>query len=106
MQLELDYHFLKGLYLNMAGQFSLAGTSGSKPYNSAYYNAFTVTPRFEGRRFGFYLPLTYNGLTHFNAGYCIRFGPVFMGSASMLSSLFGNSKQFDMFFGIRFGGLK
>ncbi len=106
MQLELDYHMIKGLYLNMAGQFSLAGTSESKPYNSNYYSAFTLTPRFEGRHFGFYLPLNYNGLTHFNAGYCIRFGPVFMGSASMLSALFGNSKQLDMFFGVRFGGLK
>lgn len=57
---ELDYHFLKGLYVNMGGQFALASTSEAKPYNSSYYSALTVTRRFEGRRFGFYLPLNYN----------------------------------------------
>jgi hypothetical protein len=106
LQLEVDYHAIKGLYVNMAGQFSLAGSSNAKPYNSSYYSAFTVTPRYEGRRFGVYIPLNYNGLTHFNAGYCIRFGPVFFGSGSMLTAIFKNSKQFDTFFGLRFGGLR
>ena len=106
LQLDIDYHVEKGFYLNMAGRFSLAGISDAKPYNSSYYSAMTLTPRYEGRRFGAYIPLNYNGLTHFNAGYCIRFGPVFVGSGSMLSAIFGNSKQFDTFFGIRFGGLR
>lgn len=106
LQLDLDYHFIRGFYLNMAAQFAMASTSDAKPYNSSYYNAVTVTPRYEGRHFGAYIPIGYNGLTHFNAGYCIRFGPMFFGSGSMLTALFSNSKQFDTFFGIRFGGLR
>jgi hypothetical protein len=106
LQLEVDYHLLKKFYLNMSGQFSLATTTDAKPYNSSYYSGWSLTPRYEGRRFGFYLPVSYNGLTHFNAGYCIRFGPVFAGSGSALTALFNNSKQFDTFFGVRFGGLR
>ena len=104
LQVDLDYHIFKGFYTNLNGQFSLA--SGDKPYNSSYYNAYTLTPRFEGRRFGFYLPVNYNQLTHFNAGFCFRAGPFFVGSGSAVSAALGSSKQADFFFGFRFGGLR
>ncbi|HJU45856.1 MAG TPA: hypothetical protein VJ647_03685, partial [Chitinophagaceae bacterium] len=91
--------------LNVAGQFSLVKT-GTKPYNSQYYNGFAVTPRFEGKAVGVYVPVNYNELTKLNAGVSFRFGPLFVGSGSVLTALFGNSKQADFHFGIRFGGLQ
>jgi hypothetical protein len=103
LQLDLDYHILKGLYANLSSQFSLAG---NKPYNSSYYNAFTLTPRWESRHFGFYLPVNYNALTHFNAGFSARIGPFFFGSGSVLSALMKDSRQMDFFMGFRFGGLR
>jgi len=103
LHLDLDYHVLLGLYANLSSQFTLAG---NKPYNSSYYNAYTLTPRWESRRFGFYLPVNYNALTHFNAGFSARIGPFFFGSGSVLSAIFKDSKQADFFLGFRFGGLK
>lgn len=103
LQLDVDYHIFRGFYANLAGQFSLAG---NKAYNSSYYSAYTLTPRYESKSFGFYLPVNYNMLTHFNAGFCFRIGPMFLGSGSLLSAAIKDSKQMDFYLGFRFGGLR
>jgi hypothetical protein len=104
LQLNVDYHLHKQFYINANGQFALAkGTK--KPYNSQYYSGFAVTPRYEGKHFGFFLPLSYNGLTKFNAGAAFSAGPLYLGSGGVLTALFGNSKQADVFVGFRFGQL-
>jgi hypothetical protein len=102
LQLDVDYHFNKGFYINAAGQFSLVNGE-KKPYNSQYFSSFTLTPRFEGRIFGAYLPINYNQLTKLNAGLSFRVGPVFFGSGSLITALVGESKQADLHLGIRFG---
>lgn len=104
MQINIDYHLQNKFYVNANVQLAL--TNGTaKPYNGQYYSGFTLTPRYEGRKFGFYLPLSYNGLTKFNAGTSFRAGPLYVGSGSVLTALFGNSKQADVFIGFRFGQL-
>ena len=103
LQLDVDYHLHRGFYAHLATQIPI---SSKKEFNSRYFSGFSLTPRYEGRVFGFYLPLNYNSLTKFNAGVSLRVGPMFIGSGSVLSALIGNSKQADFHFGIRFGGLK
>ncbi|MDF2193035.1 DUF5723 family protein [Paraflavitalea sp. CAU 1676] len=102
IQLDVDYNLHKKFYISLAGQFSLIN-SDSKPYNSQYRNTFTLTPRYETRLFSAFLPLNYNELTKFNAGLSLRFGPVFLGSGSVITALLGESKQADAHIGIRFG---
>ncbi len=105
MQLDIDYHLHRGFYVNGATQLSLLGKN-TKTYNNRYYNSFTLTPRYEGKAIGLYVPLTYNALTKFSAGASLRFGPLFIGSGSILTAAFGNSKQADVHLGLRFGGLQ
>lgn len=105
LQLDVDYHAYKGWYVNMAAQIAVSSNK-TKPYNSAYYSSYTLTPRMEGNTFGVYVPLNYNELTSFNAGLGFRLGPVFFGSGTLLNMLFGSSKQMDAHFGIRICGLK
>ena len=105
LHIDADYHFHHGFYVNLSGQFSLVNTE-SKPYNSQYYSSFSLTPRYEGRAFGFYLPFSYNKLTSFNAGVSVRMGPLFIGSGSVLTALMGDSRQADVHIGLRFGGLQ
>ncbi len=105
LQIDADYHFHRGFYMSLAGQLSLLSTS-NKPYNSQYYSALSLTPRYEGRGFGLYVPLSYNQLTSFNAGVSLRMGPFFIGSGSVLTALMGNSKQADVHLGLRFGSLQ
>lgn len=105
LQLNADYNFSGGLHVNLAAQFALTN-SHSKPFNSQYYNAVTVTPRFEGKHFGVFLPLSYNALTQFTGGVSLRLGNLFIGSGSILSAALGNSKQADFFVGAHFGSLQ
>lgn len=105
LEVLADYHLHKGLYVSLNSQFSLI-SKGAKPYNSAYYSTVILTPRFEGKALGLYLPISYNKLTSLNAGVSLRLGPLFVGSGSVLTALAGNSKQADAFVGLRFGGLR
>ncbi len=105
LQIDADYHFHRGFYVSLSGQLSLVN-SNNKPYNSQYYSSFAITPRYEGRAFGLYVPLSYNKLTSFNAGISMRLGPLFIGSGSVLTALMSDSKQADVHIGLRFGGLQ
>ncbi len=105
LQLNLDYNIHRGFYLDFGGQIAMSSATG-KPYNPEYFNAFTVTPRFEGRAIGLYVPINYNELTKFNAGLSVRLGPLFFGSGSILTSLFSSSKQADLHIGFHIAGLQ
>lgn len=104
LQLDVDYHLRREFYLNLGAQLGLT-KSRTKVSANQYYNTVSLTPRYEGRNVGFYLPLTYNALTAFTAGASFRLGPVFFGSGSVLSALLGSSRQADFFIGFHFGGL-
>ena len=103
LQVDADYNIHKGFYVNAMG--ILAMNNGSKAGSANYYNSFTVTPRFESRALGIFLPVSYNSLTQLNAGAGLRLGPLFVGSGSALTALLGNSKQADFYFGLHFGSL-
>lgn len=105
LHLNADYHLHKGFYLNLASQFSLKKGGDITPA-SRYYTSITFTPRYEGKGLGLYVPITYNSLTKLNAGASLSLGPLFFGSGSILNALTGNSKQTDVFVGLRFGGLR
>jgi hypothetical protein len=105
LQIDADYHVASGFYVNLASQVSMSNNN-SKVFNNKTYSSVTFTPRFETKQFGAYIPLNYNQLSKFNAGASFRFGPLFIGSGSILSALVGHSKQLDGHIGVRFGGLK
>lgn len=104
LNIDADYHIHKGFYTSFSGRFNLANTS-SKPFNNRNYSSFMLTPRYESREFGAYLPISYNSLTNLNAGVSFRVGPLFIGSGSVITALIGDSKQADVYVGVRFGGL-
>lgn len=102
LQLDVDYRLYRGFYASLAAQVPFTGTSVA---NNRYYSNFTLTPRYEGKFLGLYVPVNYNSLTHFNAGVSLRLGPAFIGSGSVLSAVLGQSKQADIHAGVHFAGL-
>jgi hypothetical protein len=104
LQIDLDYNLHKNLYVALASQLGVSNSSAA--FKSRYYNMLTLTPRYEGKGIGLSVPINYNGLTKFNMGTSFRLGPLFFGSGSVLSALFGESKQVDAHFGLRFGSLQ
>ena len=102
LKLDVDYHFYKDFYAAVSGQFPV---NKNDSYNNFFYSGFTFTPRYEGKKVGVYVPINYNNLTNFNAGLSLSWGPVFLGSGSILSAAIDDSKQADLYFGVRFGSL-
>lgn len=104
LRIDGDYHIHNAFYVNLDVQFALS-SGKNKPYNAQYFNAFSITPRYDGKIFGFFLPISYNELSKLNAGASFRVGPLFVGSGSVLTALMGSSHQVDGFIGIHIGGL-
>jgi len=65
-------------------------------------NCYTLTPRIQGRYVELFAPLTQSEFSGFNAGLGLRLGGFYVGSNSAFS-LLGNSKQADVYFGLRWG---
>ncbi|MEI9942777.1 MAG: DUF5723 family protein [Chitinophagaceae bacterium] len=104
LRLDLDYAVTKKLFIALGSNINLIQEKSI--YNSFYYSTVALTPRFEGRRLGIYLPISYNTLSKFNAGVSLKLGPLFIGSGSVLTALMDKSKQADFHFGFQFGGLR
>ncbi|MGN6438783.1 MAG: DUF5723 family protein [Agriterribacter sp.] len=97
---QIDLHLAKGFYLNaMTYQpFNLMKADRRMRVEGAY----ALTPRFESRIFGMYLPVTYNKFDEWNVGATIRLGPIYFGSANLGSLLFNNkTKTADIHAGLR-----
>lgn len=105
LQIDVDYHIHQGFYVNLGGSMALS-KANSKAWNSRYYSYLSVTPRYEGRAFGVYLPFTYNELTKTNLGLSLRMGNLILGSGSIVSVATGQAKQLDLFVTAHFGGLQ
>lgn len=86
LSLQVDYNVWKGFYINFSPFISL--TSGRRDDSKVrMWNNYALTPRYEMKWFGVYLPNSYNTLTGFNSGISLRLGPVVIGSGTVFSSL-------------------
>jgi outer membrane protein OmpA-like peptidoglycan-associated protein len=103
LQITSDLHLHRGFYVALGGQVSFRNQKSSSLTDPSLYSGITLTPRYEGKIFGVYLPVNYNSLSEFNAGLSLRAGPLFLGSGSIISALVGKTKQADVHVGLRFG---
>ncbi len=86
--------------VNLSGQFNL---NPQKNFNLYYYNSYSLTPRWENSLISVEVPLNYNDLTQFNAGLAFRIGPFFIGSGSVITALFKDTRQADLHVGLNWG---
>ena len=101
LNLSVDYRVARPFFVNLATRFNL--TSKGNVYTAAYANEYVLTPRVESEFLGAYLPLTYNQISKTNVGLALRLGPFVVGSNTILSNLTKSAKEFNFFFGVRFG---
>jgi outer membrane protein OmpA-like peptidoglycan-associated protein len=100
LQANVDYLFAGNWAANFSGQFNM---NKQKDFNLYYYNSYSLTPRWENSLISVELPLNYNNLTQFNAGLAFRIGPFFIGSGSVISAIFHETKQADLHVGFHWG---
>lgn len=86
-----DYQIYKRLYIN--GDVLLNMVSTTDPMSPNYITTFTVTPRMEKKWVSIYSPVSYTANGQLNWGAGVRIGPLFVGSGSVLSSLFKQRLQ-------------
>jgi outer membrane protein OmpA-like peptidoglycan-associated protein len=81
----LDYEIYKGLGANLSGTISPVL---AKAYNQVHYpNSVSITPRYDMKWVGVYIPLTVNEYGNFGAGFGLRAGPVFVTSSNIITAL-------------------
>jgi len=109
LSVQFDLRFVKGFYLNaMAYRPVNIGKDAGQRFNS--YGFYTITPRWESRHIGIYIPYTIadkNSLTNYRGnllGATLRLGPLFIGSSNLGTMLFNeNLKAADVHVGLKIG---
>ncbi|MNK53014.1 hypothetical protein D3C87_719650 [compost metagenome] len=97
---NFDWNIDQRFYLNLSGDFSLV--DAKKINGTAIANSVTFTPRYETRKFSFYVPVTYMQYSGTAVGAGFRAGPIFIGSGTLFSSLFSNnSKACNIYAGLK-----
>nr|WP_315150135.1 DUF5723 family protein [uncultured Flavobacterium sp.] len=97
---DIDWNMYKKFYLNLNGNLSLMNKS--KINTSSTANTWVLTPRYETRWFTFSLPINYMEYSGMQVGTGVRFGPLFVGSSSLVTNLLSKqSKAADVYFGFK-----
>ncbi|MEO6683108.1 MAG: OmpA family protein [Ginsengibacter sp.] len=106
---QLDVKFVKGLFLNVMSYWPLdIGNKEGERFDK--FGFYTITPRFETRHFGIYIPYTVmqrNDFSDYNnhlLGATFRMGPLFVGSSNLGTMLFNkNLRAADVHVGLKVG---
>lgn len=100
MHVLVDYKFRRYLFVAVHGSFSLVGESTEMA--NRVLNTVTAVPRFESKWLSFYLPLGIRQYDGFTMGAGLRFGPLSIGSGSVISNYVSDSvKTTDVFVGLK-----
>ncbi|MCG2611635.1 DUF5723 family protein [Flavobacterium sp. SM15] len=101
INLYADYKIYNKWYVSAYTQQKLTDDSGND--FTTIQNVLTLTPRFAGKNYELYLPLSSNEVSGFTTGFGFRLGGFFLGSGSIITAALDNSKQADIYMGFRFG---
>jgi hypothetical protein len=74
-----DKHLSGNFFINGELTLPLVDLAGKKNLFTRDINLFALTPRYEDRFFGFYLPITFNTNNQFWIGGAFRIGPLLLG---------------------------
>jgi outer membrane protein OmpA-like peptidoglycan-associated protein len=107
LSVQLDMRFVKGLYLNVMAYRPLK-LNNDEGYRFNHYGYYTITPRWEGRRFGVYIPYTFSDdigdYKRNMLGASFRVGPLFVGSSNLGSMAFNKQlRSADIYIGLKLG---
>jgi len=81
--LSADRKLGRNLYVNGELNVNLFSTRIQEKLKTREINLLTITPRWETRAFGFYLPIQYNSEKQFWVGAAVKLGPLLLGVHSL-----------------------
>jgi hypothetical protein len=96
-----DYRFEKGFALNTTAQIAFQHGSADNTKNHYLYQL-SVTPRWESKWFGVYMPFSFNEYLLFNWGLSLRLGPLVIGTGDIFGHLIKREyASIDVHFALR-----
>ncbi len=100
LHFNVDWCFNPKFYLNLNTDISLM--SKDRITANLISNVYSLTPRFENKWFGVYVPFSVMQDDGFRIGAGLRAGPIYLGSGSVISALGSDkSKQADVYAGLK-----
>lgn len=91
---QLDIHVFKGFYVNGMVYKPFNALSKNATYRIKSPDFYAVTPRWESRFIGVYAPFSINSNKDISAGATLRVGPLFVGTANMLTLIKKDNIQY------------
>ena len=91
VHVNADWHVYKRIFLDGDVLINMVSTTNLLSPN--YITTFTMTPRLEKKWLSIYSPVSYNAQGQLNWGAGFRFGPLFAGSGTLISSLMKSRVQ-------------
>ncbi|HTL09660.1 MAG TPA: hypothetical protein VL307_15415, partial [Chitinophagaceae bacterium] len=86
---NIDHYLTGNFYINGELSVNIPASSIKKTYLQVKeFNLLTITPRWETKRFGFYLPVQFNTRSQFWVGGAFKAGPLLLGFHNLVN-LFG-----------------
>ena len=93
INLTVDYNIVKDFYVNLYTRINMVFKND---VNSVHYpTAYALTPRWDHRRFGVSVPLSYDGVSGFRTGLALRLAYVSVGTGD-LKPLFAPGRDMDL----------
>lgn len=100
LRLLVDYQIKNKIYVSLQSNLSLI--KNNTPNANTIINTVTLSPRLETKWFSIYSPISLRQYGEFAWGGGFRFGPLMVGSGSVLSNLLSDStKTTDVYVGLK-----
>ena len=78
---QIDYQIWKDVYVNLTPYIALQFKKNDTKVHDI--SSITLTPRWDHKWFGVFIPVQYNFLDGFRAGAAVRLGPIIVGSSNL-----------------------
>lgn len=101
--LQVDYNIWKTFYVNFTAYQAFKFNSKSTKIHDL--NNYSITPRWDYKWFGVYVPISFNEMGNFRVGASAMFGPFFFGTNNLGPIYQDEMKGFDFFLGIKVSSL-
>lgn len=91
---QVDLHLLNGFYVNAMAYMPFNLLNKNTDYRVVTPHFYAVTPRWESRIAGVYVPISLNSHNQMSAGATLRLGPVFVGTSNLLTLIKKDNIQY------------
>jgi hypothetical protein len=100
LRILIDYQIKNKLYASLSTSFSLIANNTET--SNSIISTVTIAPRLETKWFSIYSPISFRQYGDFAWGAGLRFGPLMVGSGSVLTNLLSDtSKSTDVYVGLK-----